>query len=323
MPKVIKDWFWPIVGIAAVVFSFYLLWRELQQISASDVWASLKAISAKHYALAAASTLFAYWALAWYDRIALIHLGKTHISWLFITVCSFVTYALGHNLGASVFSGGMVRYRAYTSQGLTAGEVAILVALTSFTFGLGTVMLGGVVLTLEPSLLERLGGLLPDMLTHATSARLIGLGMLAFVGLYCLGSILHFAPLNVGRVHLEYPRPKVLWRQLVASPMELIGAAGIIYFALPETGNPGFMVVLAVFLASFSAALVSHAPGGLGVFELVFITAMPDIPKPDVLAALLVWRLFYLLIPLAMSIPVVLLFERSRFGKSNAPPEAA
>ena len=60
-------------------------------------------------------------------------------------------------------------------------------------------------------------------------------------------------------------------RQLIAAPAEIIGAAGIIYFALPETGNPGFLVVLAVFIFSFSAALASNAPGGLGVFELVFL----------------------------------------------------
>jgi glycosyltransferase 2 family protein len=74
--------------------------------------------------------------------------------------------------------------------------------------------------------------------------------------------------------------------------------------------------VLAVFLASFSAALVSHAPGGLGVFELVFLTAMPDIPKADVLAALIIFRLFYLLIPFGLSLVVVLMFERARLAQA-------
>jgi uncharacterized membrane protein YbhN (UPF0104 family) len=103
-------------------------------------------------------------------------------------------------------------------------------------------------------------------------------------------------------------------RQLIAAPLELLGAAGIIYFALPEATNPGFLIVLGAFLASFSAALVSHAPGGLGVLELVFVAMMPDVPKADVIAALLVFRLFYLLLPFAMSIVVVLLFERARLA---------
>ena len=94
--------------------------------------------------------------------------------------------------------------------------------------------------------------------------------------------------------------------------MELIGAAAIIYFTLPTAGNPGFLIILGIFLVSFSAALISHAPGGLGVLELVFLTGLPDMDQADVLAALIIFRLFYLLIPFALSLLVVLYFERSQ-----------
>jgi uncharacterized membrane protein YbhN (UPF0104 family) len=147
-------------------------------------------------------------------------------------------------------------------------------------------------------------------------SRIVGLAMLGFVALYVVGSVMHLRPIVIRKFKLEYPRPGVMVRQLIAAPLELLGAAGIIYFAMPSHLEPSFMVVLAVFLASFSAALVSHAPGGLGVFELVFLTAMPDIPKPDVLAALIIFRLFYLLIPFALSIVVVLLFERARLAQA-------
>ena len=74
----------------------------------------------------------------------------------------------------------------------------------------------------------------------------------------------------------------------------------------------GYIAVLGAFLLSFSAALVSHAPGGLGVFELLFINLMPEVPRFKVLAALLVWRLFYLIIPLLAALVVVILFERRK-----------
>ncbi len=64
------------------------------------------------------ASLVAYAALAGYDRIALLHLRRK-ISWLFIALCSFTTYALSHNIGASVLSGAVVRYRAYSSQGMS------------------------------------------------------------------------------------------------------------------------------------------------------------------------------------------------------------
>jgi len=92
----------------------------------------------------------------------------------------------------------------------------------------------------------------------------------------------------------------------------LLGAAGIIYFALPAAEGVNYLSVLAAFLASFSAALLSHAPGGLGVLELVFVKSMPGLNTADVVAALLVFRLLYLLIPLAFACVVVLFFERQR-----------
>ena len=110
----------------------------------------------------------------------------------------------------------------------------------------------------------------------------------------------------------------VVARQYVAAPLELIGAAGIIYFALPAEGNPGIMVVLGAFLLSFSAGLLSQVPGGVGVMEAVFLAIMPGVPASSVFAALLIWRLFYLIVPLALSIPVILLFEKSQLGKPAA-----
>ena len=84
-------------------------------------------------------------------------------------------------------------------------------------------------------------------------------------------------------------------------------------------------MVLAVFLASFSAALVSNAPGGLGVFELVFVVAMPDVARPSIIAALLVFRLFYFWLPFLISVVVVLLYERNRLASAikGEPAEVA
>ncbi|WOJ91318.1 UPF0104 family protein [Methylocapsa polymorpha] len=311
--KRILDFVWPAIGLVAVGISLWLLYREFRGESVGpEVWVQLRAIPLSHYLLAILSTLVAYAALAWYDRIALLHLGVTHISWVFVSLCSFTTYALAHNIGATVVSGGMVRYRAYSTKGLTAAQVAVLIALCSLTFVLGTVLLGGLISIFEPEQLQRFGGLLPSYFTNPTTARIIGVIFLALIAVYVIGSVLRLKPLIIRGFRLEYPRPAVTVRQLLAAPLELLGAAGIIYFALPDVGNPGYFVVLAVFIASFSAALASNAPGGLGVFELLFIKAMPATPQVQVLTALLVFRLFYLIIPLIFSIVIVILFERNK-----------
>jgi uncharacterized membrane protein YbhN (UPF0104 family) len=250
--------------------------------------------------------------LAGYDRIALKHLNKK-ISWLFISLCSFTAYALSHNIGASVISGAVVRYRAYSSKGLSGAEVAVLVGFCSFTFALGTLILSAIVLLIEPELLQRFNGDIPESLAIAA-----GIVILILVALYVFGSWMQLRPLRIGsKFQLSYPRLSVVKWQLLIAPLELIGAAGIIYFALPEAGHPGFLIVLGIFLISFSAALISNAPGGLGVLEFLFITGLPNLNPADVLAALIVFRLLYLLIPFGISLIVVLVFEKSEFSKKR------
>ena len=309
----IKRYFWAVVGVAAVAFSIWLLYHELRGLSLDELWESLAAISAHAWMLSIAATLLAYAALAGYDHLALLHLQRK-VGWLYMTICSFTTYALSHNIGASVFSGSVVRYRAYTAKGLSAAEVGVLVAFCSFTFALGTLMLTGIVLIIEPELTERFVDVLPVSASSAT-----GVMLLALVGLYVLGSALKLRPLKLGKIEVHYPKLHIVGRQLLIAPLELIGAAAIIYFALPEAGNPGFVIVLGIFLISFSAALLSHAPGGLGVLELVFITGLSEMDPADVLAALLVFRLLYLIIPFALALFVVLGFERSQLAHDQEP----
>jgi uncharacterized membrane protein YbhN (UPF0104 family) len=339
------DYLWPIIGLVAVVWSVDLLWDKLKaealtneavsaRLEQAGVWEAFKIVASgigqkiaviptDAFFHAGLATLVAYGALAWYDRISLLHLGKEKgISWLYISLCSFVTYALSHNIGASVFSGGMVRFRAYTAKGLTAAEVAVLVALCSFTFAFGTILLLGLVLIYEPEILRPLTRMSSWFAIGDETARLIGFGMLGFVALYTIGSWLKFKPLRIGKFEIIYPRLPIVARQYLAAPLELAGAAGIIYFALPEQGNPGFLIVLGAFLLSFSAGLLSQVPGGVGVMEAVFLAVMPGIPAPAVFAALLIWRLFYLILPLVISLPVVLAFERDQLKRHTriAPP---
>jgi glycosyltransferase 2 family protein len=307
----IRNAAWSIFGIVAVVVSVYILYREFRRISFAEVADSLAAISLHNWIICAIATLCAYGALAWYDRIALAHIGGKKISWLFISVCSFTTYALSHNIGASVLSGAVVRYRAYTTRGLTPQEIGMLIVFCSFTFALGTVLTTSVVLVIGPTIVARLVDIPPWMSTT------IGIVLLSLVALYVLGSWRHFPPFHWRRFHIQYPRLPIVARQLLAGPLELCSAAAIIYFALPAAGNPGYLAVLGVFLASFTLALLSHAPGGLGVLEVTFLAAMPELDPNDVLAALIVFRLLYLLVPFAISLVIVLLFERTQLARKD------
>ena len=217
--------------------------------------------------------LLAYSALAWYDRIALMHLGR-RISWRFVGLG--VVHRLrdraqyrrlrfvrrGHPL-SRLFDQGTERRRDRR-----AGRL-LLVHLRARRGDARRP-----VAALPPGTrraLRRRAGLARQGRRRRSSSRV--------PGLFVIGSLLHFRPFKLGGFELVYPRPPVAARQLLAGPLELVGAAGIIFFALPAAANPGFLVVLGVFLASFSLALVSHAPGGLGVLEIAFLEGMPDAPQ--------------------------------------------
>lgn len=306
-----SDAAWTLVGLGAVLLSTYLLYQEVRTLSLAELAGSLEAITAGHWALAILATLGAYTALAWYDRIAMAHLGQ-RIPWWFIALCSFTTYALAHNIGASVFSGAVVRYRAYRSRGLTPQQIGVLIVFCSLTFVLGILLAGGVVLVLVPDLLQRVWSEADPWLGEA-----LGWSLLAVIGLYVAGAWRRRNPWRLGKYVIDHPRPGIVARQLTAGPLELMCAAAIIYFALPAENNPGYLVVLGVFLASFSLALLSHAPGGLGVLEFTFIAALPELNTADVLAALIVFRVLYLLIPFALAILVVLGFEAGQWRRKR------
>jgi len=223
-----SDVAWTLVGVSAVLLSGYLLYHEVRNISLTELADSLRAIGARGWLLAALSTLGAYVALAWYDRIAMAHLGKT-ISWWFIALCSFTTYALAHNIGASVFSGALVRYRAYRSKGLTPQEIGILIVFCSLTFTLGTLLAAGVVLILKPQLLDRL--------VHSAGwvSLAIGCGLLALIALYVFGAWRQLPPWRLGKWHIQYPRLPIVGRQLLAGPLELLCGGDHLFRATGRT----------------------------------------------------------------------------------------
>ena len=306
-----KDIVWPVVGLAAVGLSIWFLYHELADISAADIYDGLAAIPLHRWLLAALGAVVAYAALAVYDHMALTHLGR-RISWPFVTLCSFTTYALSHNIGGSVLSGAVIRYRAYGSKGLSMQEVGILVAFCFFTFVLSAMLVTGLVFVLEPSVIDRFVDFkgLPVTLSATT-----GVLLLAVVAAYVFGSWLKLKAVHIGGFHLEYPRLPLVFKQLTIGPVEILGAAAIFYFALPEAGNPGYFVVLGVFVVAFSLATSTHAPGGLGVFEVVAIAGLSDIDTASVVAALVVFRLFYFIVPLLIAIGIVVVFERDQLSR--------
>ena len=279
------------MGFAAVAVSLWLLHREFKgEAVGPEVWDYLQSISVGNYLLAGLSTLVAYAALAWYDRIALLHLGVKNISWVFISLCSFRRYPSRIILAQPFFQAECPVLRLplqRAERGASRGTCRChLVDVpprhrtdrrAHFGFGARAIK------PIPPHAAREFA-----LLTNPTASRLVGVVFLSGVAVYVIGSIFKFRPLIIRGFRLEYPKPEIAARQLLAAPLEILGAAGRNLFRFARGRQPRlFHCARGIPLLVWCRALVQRARR-LGVFEWFFITAMPEMRKTQVLAALLV-----------------------------------
>src|ERR1700730_901242 len=63
---------------------------------------------------AALCVVGAFCTLTFYDFFALRTIGKKHVPYRIAALSSFTSYTIGHNIGATVFTGGAIRFRIYS-----------------------------------------------------------------------------------------------------------------------------------------------------------------------------------------------------------------
>ncbi len=115
--------------------------------------------------------------------------------------------------------------------------------------------------------------------------------------------------LSFGRFTLRAPSLPVLIGQAIFSLGDICFAALTLYLLLPS-GEIGFLPFLGIFAAATMAGILSHVPGGVGVFETVVLAALPaSVPVETAAAALLLFRLIYFILPFVLALAVLALYE--------------
>jgi len=176
--------------------------------------------------------------------------------------------------------------------GLSAGEVAETSAFVIVTFITGLVAVFPLVALRDPSSLETLGISRPAGIAIAT------LGLLLMAGYVGLGWWIE-RPIRLFGYRLHLPRPRTAGAQIALSVADLSLVAAVLYACLPHASAVGYPHVLAVYVLAFVAGLVSHVPGGLGVFDAVVVVGLSArLPADQILAGLLAFRVIYQLVPL-------------------------
>ncbi|HYF06022.1 MAG TPA: phosphatidylglycerol lysyltransferase domain-containing protein [Acetobacteraceae bacterium] len=290
-------------GVLLLVGALYVIQREFRNLSWRDIRDALHATSGTALLIAAGWTVVTYAVLSAYDRLGSIYAGHP-VSWARSAFASFTAYALANNLGFATVSGAAVRYRFYASWGLPAVAIAKIVAFTSLTFGLGGFTLIGLVLIVEPEMLGHLTGALPHWAIQA-----IGVVLWAAVAAYVVLSrfIPHFT-LFGHRVDLPGMRMAVAQTALASADVAVTGL--IFYTLLPPTEGLTFLHFLGIYVVAFTAGLAANVPGGIGVFDGAMMLGLSAfLPAPQVVGALLLFRLYYYIIPLFVAGALFAAFE--------------
>jgi uncharacterized membrane protein YbhN (UPF0104 family) len=284
-----------VLGIGLLCGAIYVVWGEFRHLKIEQVAAALHGFSLRALAFAGLWTFLAYFVLTFYDRLGTIYAGNK-VSYARAAFASFCAYALSHNLGFAAVSGAAVRYRLYSHWGLLPLQIAKVVAFCSLTFGLGGMVLGGVILWVEPGTVPFFGPIAPAWVMH-----IVGTLLWCVVGAYItLSSVLGtFKFFGHG---IELPHWRMALMQVALATVDVAVTASIFFSLLPADAKVTWLQFVGVYLASYSAGLVANLPGGLGVFDGAMLLGLERwIDAPHVLGAIVVFRLYYYIIPLFLA----------------------
>ena len=303
-----------LVALALFGLGIFALYRLLAPVDIHALAAQIQATPWQIIFLALLSSLAGYLCLAGYDWSALHHIGKP-LPLPVVLSGGFLAYAFGNTIGLTAVSGAAVRWRLYSGLGLDGYDIAAVSTFTAMAFGIAVTLVGLAALAIHPA---AVASLLP---LSSGSVRLLAIVAILVVVLPLLWASVSRRQLKIGRFTLSAPSPGMMVVQLLISLGDIAFSALTLYLLLPA-GAPDFMTFLPIFAAATMAGVLSHVPGGVGVFETIIIAALPvSAPIDQIAAALLLYRLLYYLVPFALALILLSLYEawRALGGSARHP----
>src|ERR1043166_322052 len=296
---------WKRLGIAAsLVIIVIAITTLVHMLKGVDIGVILLALAEKpllQIGLAACCVLGSFCTLPFYDFFALKTIGKKRVPYRIAALSSFTSYVIGHNVGATVFTGGAIRFRIYSDYGLNAIDVAKICFLSGLTFWLGNLFVLGLGMAWHPWAASAMD-LLPPQLNRG-----IALGCLAGIAAYLVWIFTGKGRRQLGQHGWKVflPSAPLTLLQILIGVVDLGFCALAFYLLMPVYPDLDFVSVAVVFILATLLGFASHAPGSLGVFDAAMLVALPQFGKEHLLASLLAFRVLYFLIPFIISISIM------------------
>src|SRR5258707_10258159 len=311
-----------VISVTVIAIACYVLYHMLRGIDVDEVIEAIRQTDYSSIALAALFVTAGYFTLTFYDLFAVRAIGRPDIPYRVNALAAFTSYSIGHNVGASVFTGGAVRYRIYSAWGLNAIDVAKICFLAGLTFWLGNAAVLGLGICYHPEAAANIDQLPPWL------NRIVAIGII--VGLVGYVAWVWVKPRNVGRGpwSVVLPGGPLTLLQIVIGIVDLGFCALAMYMLVPDEPNLGFVVVAVIFVSATLLGFASHSPGGLGVFDAAMLVGLWQMDREDLLAGMLLFRVLYYLSPfftfvILLTLSEVILGVRTTSLRQMAPgPDA-
>jgi uncharacterized membrane protein YbhN (UPF0104 family) len=308
-----------LISLTMITIAAVVLYRILRDIDPDALIDAIDATDWKTFIIAGLFVVAGYLTLTFYDLFALRAIGRPEVPYRVAALAGFTSYAVGHNVGASVFSGGAVRYRIYSNWGLSVIEVTKICFLAGLTFWLGNATVLGLGVLKAPQAARAIDQL--PLWCNRTIALVILAMLVSYVAWVWV------KPRVIGRDgwQVTLPGGPLTLVQIAIGIIDLGCCAAAMYMLVPDEPNLGFVTVAVIFVAATLLGFASHAPGGLGVFDAAMMVALWQFDKEDLLAGLRLFRLLYYIIPFVISLAVLgireaLLSRAARRINQASPP---
>jgi glycosyltransferase 2 family protein len=294
--------------------AIFALTHALKHIDFDKVFAIIRHTEPRVVALALIMVTASYGSITLYDWLALHTMGRKDVPYRIAALASFTSYPIAHGIGAVALISPVIRYRIYSRNGLSAMGVANVCFLTGLTFWLGNMTALGFSLLYEPAAIGVIDYLPPWI------NRLLALVLLAGVAGFLLWSWLH--PRQIGKSDwlVRLPSGPLVLLQILVGLLDLTAAAVAMYVLLPAGLDISFFRLIAVFIAATLLGFASHAPAGLGVFDVTILIGLGGEHQEQLLAALLMFRFLYHLVPLSIALLLFGGVEMWRSFRARALP---
>ena len=293
----------PVLITALFVLAIYLLYHKLKAYSIAQIRESIQQVSTGSICFSIGLMIVNYIILVGYDWLALKAIHKS-LPLPRVGLVSLVGQAVSYNFGA-LLGGTSVRYRFYSAWGFSLAEIVRLVLMLAVTFWVGALGLCGVVFLLAPPVIP--DELLAKMPIH--DVRFLGGILLAIALSYLVLCFTIRKPVHVFGKEFVFPVPRIAVAQMVVAGVDLIAAAACMYVLLPGDLGIGFIDFLPSYLMAQVAVVLTHVPGGVGVFELVILHLTHTPREQAVFAAVLLFRLIYFILPLLAAAALLAVYE--------------